>query len=64
MSKAKVFGGVGILAGVAIMVAVKLGLNYMGKSFMRFILETFLPTVGVTVALIAIVIGILLLVYG
>ena len=65
MSKAKMFGG------MAVVFAVVMGLlawfvvdNGPNKSFMDFLLFTYLPVLLVTLALAALVIGILLLIYG
>gem|GEM_PF-3569585 len=64
MGKAKTFGGVGVIAGAAVLLLSKLLVNAGGQSFLKWILHTYIPVAAVTLALIMIVVGILLLVYG
>ncbi len=65
MGKAKMFGGVAIVIGLILaLLAYVLVHVVAGQSFTKFILYTFLPVILVTLGLVAIVIGVLLLVYG
>ena len=64
MGKAKTFGGAGVIVGAAIIVAVWLSRIYGPGGFLNWIIQTYIPVILVTIALIAIIIGILLLIYG
>lgn len=61
MSKAKMFGGMAVV--FAVVVGLLAWLIVPG-SFLGFLLYTYLPILLVTLALAALVIGILLLIYG
>jgi hypothetical protein len=63
MGKAKMFGGAAILFGLILgLLAAWIVPNEVG--FLHFLIYTYLPVLLVTVGLIAIIIGVLLLVYG
>ena len=65
MGKAKMFGGIsavfGLIMGVLAYVVVHM---QTGASFTNFLIYTYLPILLVTVGIFAILIGILLLIYG
>jgi hypothetical protein len=61
MSKAKTFGGVGVIIGI---VLIALAYVLVPGSFLSWVLQTFLPIVLVVIALLAIIVGIMLLIYG
>jgi hypothetical protein len=61
MGKAKMFGGAAILFGLVMGL---LAWWIVPGSFLSFLLYIYLPVMLVTVGLIAIIIGLLLLVYG
>ena len=54
------FGGAGVVVGAAIIAA----LYVLKDNFLTWIWTQYLPVLGLTIALIAIIIGLLLLVYG
>lgn len=60
MGKAKMFGGAGVIVGAAIIAA----LYVLKDNFLSWVWTQYLPVLGLTIALIAIIIGLLLLVYG
>ena len=61
MGKAKMFGGAAVVFGLVLGL---LAWVIVPGSFTQFLLYTYLPVLLVTVGLIAIIIGILLLIYG
>jgi hypothetical protein len=61
MGKAKMFGGAAVGAGLVLGV---LAWWMVPGSFLNWLLYSYLPAVLVTVGLIAIIIGVLLLIYG
>jgi len=63
MGKAKLFGGAGILIGAILMVGVFLTVNKIGMTFMKF-LGTIAEIYTFTLGIVAVLLGLLLLVYG
>jgi len=61
MGKAKMFGGAAVVFGLIMGVLAWL---IVPQSFTSFLLYVYLPVLLVTVGLIAIIIGVLLLIYG
>ena len=65
MGKAKMFGGAAVVFGLIMGILSYLLVHEGAKaSFITFLLYTYLPVLLVSVGLIAIVIGVLLLIYG
>lgn len=64
MGKAKMFGGAAVVFGLVMGLISMFVVKSAGLSFTAFLLYTYLPVLLVTIGLIAIVIGILLLIYG
>ncbi len=61
MGKAKMFGGAAVVFGLIMGVLAWL---LVPGSFLTFLLYVYLPVLLITVGLVAIVIGVLLLIYG
>jgi hypothetical protein len=61
MGKAKMFGGAAVVFGLIMGI---LSYFLVEGSYMKFLLTVFLPVLLVTIGLIAIIVGILLLIYG
>ena len=61
MGKAKTFGGLSVVFGLVMGL---LACLIVPGSFLNFLLYVYLPILLVTVGLIALVIGVLLLIYG
>jgi len=65
MGKAKMFGGIAVVVGLILgLLAFLLVHNVAGQSFVTFLITVYLPVLLITIGLIAIVIGVLLLIYG
>jgi hypothetical protein len=65
MGKAKTFGGIALVVGLILGVLAYILVHMQpGGSFTRFLLYVYLPVLLVTIGLVALIIGILLLVYG
>jgi hypothetical protein len=61
MGKAKMFGGAAVVFGLVMGL---LAYFLVPGSFMTFLLTVFLPVLLITIGLIAIIVGVLLLIYG
>lgn len=61
MGKAKMFGGFAVILGLLLGV---LAWMLVSTSFLAFLLTVYLPVLLVTMGLFAILIGLLLLIYG
>jgi hypothetical protein len=65
MGKAKTFGGAAVVFGLIMgVLSYFLVHSVAEQSFTKFLLFTYLPVLLVTLGLVAIVIGVLLLIYG
>lgn len=61
MGKAKMFGGVSVIFGLILGL---LAWVLVPGSFLAFLLGVYLPVLLVTIGLVALLVGILLLIYG
>jgi hypothetical protein len=61
MGKAKMFGGISVAAGLLMGL---IAYVMVPGSFLKFLTTIYLPVLLVTIGLVALIIGILLLVYG
>lgn len=65
MGKAKMFGAVAVIIGLLLGVLAYVLVHVIqGQDFSDFLLYTFLPIMLVTIGLLAILIGVLLMIYG
>lgn len=65
MGKAKTFGGISVIAGLVMGLLAYFMVHFgANQSFLYFLVYVYLPVLLVTIGLVALVIGILLLIYG